>query len=175
VVATLGPVYFYEAIPPLLLLTAAGMMRCARRSRAVPSGAPSPRRRAAAAAIGGVLVSSLCFVPVPLRDAGRSASLRSSLLESIHRTVGKNAIVFAHFLVDPTLRATWAPHPPNNSPTLDDDVIWVRPKQGADGARENIAFLKRNFPSRSAWRFGFSKNGPFLKPVRSERDFLEDE
>ena len=172
VVSTLGPVYLTEAIPPLLLMISLGICDAPSRISAIVAHA---RRAVAAVVIASFVAGASCFLPIPVRDVGASAALRIRILDRIRGVAGENSLVFARYLVDPRLNSTWAPHPRNNSPTLDDSVLFVRPKPGTKGAEENIAFWRRRFPKRRAFYFGFSKSGVFIKPIRDHRDFAESE
>ncbi len=162
-VATLGPVYVTEAVPLLALATASGAVQVRRYVKRLQATF-NP------AAIGGLMVASTivalcCFVPVQLRGISRGAQARSDVLQLVEKTVGEDALVFADFILPPQARLSWAIHPPNPSPSLDDPIVYVRPQHGPDGALKNIEFWERRFPKRSAWMLYTHEQGVRVLPV----------
>jgi hypothetical protein len=169
VVATLGPVYVTEVVPILILAVASGVVRLS--SLAEEIGVDWGRRLIHTAVVSSFIVAWLCFIPVPIRDVGASAALRVSIIDNIRQQVKGDALVFAAHLIDPRLGVTWAAAPPNNSPSLDDSILWVLPKSGTEGAKENISFWKRHYPKRTAWLLWFKKGSPYLKRITAASDF----
>jgi hypothetical protein len=70
----------------------------------------------------------------------------------------ERALVFADALIYPQSGRSWAYYPDNPSPTLDDDILFVRiPQQ--DPAREVHEFWQRRFRDRRAFLFMWSPKG----------------
>ena len=80
-------------------------------------------------------------------------------------------MVFTNKMVYPPNGHSWAVFPPNPSPDLDDEVIFVRQMGGADGARRNVEFWKRRFPDRRAWMFYAGRKEGIFREIKDEEDF----
>jgi hypothetical protein len=152
VVSTTGPIYMAEAIPFLTLAAADGLARLgASAGRRWRSG---PLTLMAA----GLAISLAMFVPVAIEPAQRGGELRSLVYRALAASHAERALVFADALIYPQSGRSWAYYPDNPSPTLDDDILFVRiPQQ--DPAREVHEFWQRRFKDRRAFLFMWSPKG----------------
>jgi hypothetical protein len=105
------------------------------------------------------------FLPFKLADVSRSAYWQQEVFRQIRRKGVHHALVFHRTIVPAWL--SWAYFPPPNSPRLDDDVLFVFMRYGADHVPEMLDLWQRHYPDREAWVFGWDKDkGPFLMPLR---------
>jgi hypothetical protein len=153
-----GPIYFFEVVPLLSVLTADGAVRArgrlapARLSAAVP-----------ATLLAGALVAVSLFVPDRLRDLSRMGQAQRAAPDLIERHGISEALVFHEGVVPPWTQANWAYFPRCNSPALDDDVLYVRFQREGGDLEANLDFWRRRHPDRSALYFGWPPGGePFL-------------
>jgi hypothetical protein len=70
-------------------------------------------------------------------------------------------------MVDVGSAASWAYHPPNPSPELDDPRIFVRIPTGEGAADQALDFWRRRFPDRSAWVFRWVEGKAVLRRLES--------
>jgi hypothetical protein len=167
VVATTGPIYVAEAVPLLALLSASGMAGAARRLTAL--GVARARERVAAVALASVAAAALFFLPVQVRELSRAGATWQTANRLLDQAGAGRALVFANTMVDRSAWRTWAFFPPNPSPALDDERIFVRLPKGEDGSERAREFWRRRFPDRSAWLFRFEHGAPVLRDLESGR------
>ncbi len=165
-VGSTGPIYLFEVVPLLCLLSADGLMqliaRVSRRdSRSVWAS------RLVAAVMASILIGLTMFLPLKLSDLSRMADAQLVLPRMIRQAGLSNALVFYAFAVPPPLGLSWAYYPRFNSPRLDDDVLLVRLKPEASGLAKNLEFWRRRFPQRSAWYFGHFDGMSALVPLEA--------
>jgi hypothetical protein len=155
-----GPIYFFEVVPLLCVLTASGALRIVRSA---------PRRGAsvgslAAFFLAATVVSVTLFLPSRLADLRRTGAAQA-IVDDVIRDMGVgHALVFHESVVPWWTRLSWAYSPRINAPNLDDDVLFVL-LQRDQGLQENIEFWKRRYPDRSAWYFGYFEGRPMLVPL----------
>lgn len=155
-----GPLYLFEALPVLCVLSALGLARIARG--ALPLPGPAGRSHVVPALVALTLTALALFVPPKLADLGRMAYAQRQVDRLLQRRVPGPALVFHEGVVPLPLGLTWAYFPRCNGPRLDDRVLFVR-LQRADGLGSNVEFWRRRFPDRSAWYFGWHPaDGPTL-------------
>jgi hypothetical protein len=155
-----GPVYLYEAVPVLCVLSADGALRLARGLR----GWRLSPRTTAAVVLAGTIVSVSAFLPSRLMDLRRMGAAQN-LVHALLRERGiHNALVFHQGVAPWWTRLSWAYYPPCNSPGLDDDVLFLMLPPDLPPAAA-LDFQRRRYPSRSAWFFGYADAGPFLRPL----------
>jgi hypothetical protein len=169
VVATTGPVYVTEIVPLLALATASGLHRL--REWLARLGARQPAHGLIATGMALTTVAAVMFLPVELRGIRRSAVawLVPRWQVEAARDGGK-ALVFAATMVDMERENTWAYLPPNPSPDLQDEVVFVRSPRTPAEAEVGMDFWRRRFPDRRAWVLRFSNGQPFLREVRDADD-----
>lgn len=159
-----GPLYLFEALPLLCLLVAAGAVQLARSRRPMGARVAAPDA-AAALLLAGVVVNLCMFLPVKAADLRRMAEAQLWPGRLIRDRGLTQALIFHDGVVPPWTGLSWAYFPPCNSPSLDDDVLWVR-RDGNDPGR-NLAFWRERFPGRSAWYYGFEGGKPMLEELPS--------
>jgi hypothetical protein len=159
-----GPIYFFEVVPLLCVLSAAGATRLARRAGGV-LGSPDSM---AAFLVAGAMVGISFFLPSRLMDLGRMGGAQRAVDVLIHDQGVSHALVFHEGTVPWWTRRSWAYYPRCNSPSLDDDVLFIL-FQRQFGLEENVEFWKRRYPSRTAWYYGYKDGRPALVPLT---DFL---
>ena len=167
VVATTGPVYVAEIVPLLALATASGAVRIKRWLQTV--GVEKANTLVTSSLISATLIAALMFVPVQvrwIRDSSQAWLTPYRLLSEKRGTSERKALVFADVMVPPDWGLTWAYHPPNPSPGLDDEVIFVRRSGSRDRFRAMVKFWRRRFPDRTAWIFGFPEGKPTLTQIK---------
>ena len=74
-----------------------------------------------------------------------------------------HALIFHEGVVPPWTYRSWAYFPRCNSPSMDDDLLYVRFQRPPEGLGANLEFWRRRYPDRTAWYFGWPPDGePFL-------------
>ncbi len=170
VIATLGPVYVTEIVPLLALASASGMVHARQTlSRFATTLGP---RLVPAVVVSSFIVAAIAFLPIQMREINRSAIAWQSADRLIKQGTKGKILVFANHMVFPPHGNSWAGFPPNPSPDMDDDVIFVRQLYGQDGAKRNFEFSKRRFPDRSVWLFQVGNEGAMFKEIKKAEDFL---
>jgi hypothetical protein len=153
-----GPVYLFETVPLLCVLSADG---AARAHRFLAGSTAERRGLVPAAMIAGALVSVTMFLPARLADLASMGSAQRAAPDLVAQRGLTHALVFHEGVVPPWTYRSWAYFPRCNSPQLDDDVLYVRFQRTPMTA--NLDFWRRRYPDRTAWYFGWPPNGaPFL-------------
>lgn len=159
-VMTTGPVYMYEAVGWVALLTADGL-RSAAETLERTNGAAA-RRWLGAIVMGGFVVAALGFWPVQVQCLRLGANSHRVVYDLVERNQVHHAVVF----YDVRLNRTWAHWLRNPRPDLSDDVIYLHKMSSTFGTLQ--AFAERRFPDRTHWVFQFGpRNQPRLVPLRS--------
>jgi len=163
-----GPLYLFEVVPILLLLSGAGLAWVARGGLRVSGPALGPNSLAAVV-LAGVVTSAAMFVPSRLADLRRMAGAQLLLPRMLAERGVTNALVFHDGIVPPWTGLSWAYYPPCNPPALregegDDGILYLRLwNQPAAG----YELWHRRFPGRSAWWFGYRDGRPALVDFES--------
>ncbi|MBI5068462.1 MAG: glycosyltransferase family 39 protein [Deltaproteobacteria bacterium] len=165
VVSSTGPTYFLEMVPVLALLAADGLVRLWTMARRLGEGAA---RGVALGAVSAAAAAWIFFWPVQVRALARGASARAQVWQQLPRQPGQRVLVFSDALVPSRSGLTWAYYPPNPSPDLSDEVLFVRWPRTADAEARARDFARRRFPDRAAWRWVTSPE-PRLVPVFREQ------
>jgi hypothetical protein len=158
-----GPVYLFEVVPFLLLLSAAGLVWLARGGSLAPWRLLRPSGLAAVV-LAGVVTCGVLFLPSRLADLRRMAGAQLLLPRLLAQRGITNAVVFHDGIVPPWTGLSWAYYPPCNSPSLDDAVLHLRMWKQPAAAYE---LWRRRFPQRSAWWFGYRDGKPALVDFES--------
>ena len=153
-----GPVYLFEVVPLLLLLSAAGLVWVARGGIGAPWRLLRPAGLASVV-LAGVVTCGVMFLPSRLADLRRMAAAQLLLPRMLAERGITNALVFHDGIVPPWTGLSWAYYPPCNSPGLDDAVLHLRMWKQPAAAHE---LWQRRFPQRSAWWFGYRDGKPAL-------------
>jgi hypothetical protein len=158
-----GPIYLFEVVPLLLLLSAAGLVWLARGGLRAPWRLLRPAGLASVI-LAGVVTCGAMFLPSRLADLRRMAAAQHLLPRLLAERGITNALVFHDGIVPPWTGLSWAYYPPCNSPGLDDAVLhlrmWKQPMAAYD-------LWRRRFPQRSAWWFGYRDGKPELVDFES--------
>ncbi len=155
-VAAVGPVYFGEAIVPLVILTASGIERAVTFVRH-RLGDTLPTRALVAAPIAGILVSLFAFVPTEIASVRLMADVSRLPYDLVEARGLDRATVFVRNVATPFLApGSWAYYHRNNSPDLGDPVLFVR-----DLGPEKNKELMRYLPDRAPYWMGMV-NGKFM-------------
>lgn len=160
-VAGTGPVYFYEAIPMLAVLSADGAHELATRALVV--GTRRFAALATAAAMAGFSVTAIVlFVPARLRDLARMGAAQRVAPDLVRQeSAGRPALVFHEGTVPPWTRLSWAYFPPVNPPSLQGPVLYVRAVRSPTGdLAPSVDFWRRRYPERAAWFFVWPPGEP---------------
>jgi 4-amino-4-deoxy-L-arabinose transferase-like glycosyltransferase len=164
-VASMGPIYFFEVVPALCLLSADGLGQLVTRARRGRFG-ETATGWAGTLVLSATLVGATMFLPVVLGNASRMAAAQLVLPRMVREAGLRHALVFQQFAVPPWLGLSWAYFPRVNSPRLDDDILYVHPLLGSrERAERNLEFWRRRYPDRSAWFFGYEGTVPRLVPL----------
>ena len=155
-----GPIYFFEVVPLLCVLTASGALRIVR-----PGLRPGVSVGSLAAfLLAATVVSVTLFLPSRVADLRRMGAAQG-IVDDVIRDMGVgHALVFHESVVPWWTRLSWAYFPRINAPDLDDDVLFLL-LQRDHGLQENVEFWKRRYPDRSAWYFGYFEGRPMLVPL----------
>ena len=162
-VGGVGPIYLFEVVPLLLLLSAAGLVWLARGGLGAPWRWLRPAGLAAIV-LAGVVTCATLFLPSRLADLRRMAGAQLVLPRMLAERGIANAIVFHDGIVPPWTGLSWAYYPPCNSPSLDDTVLHLRMWKQPAAAYQ---LWRRRFPQRSAWWFGYRDGKPALEDFES--------
>lgn len=165
VVAGTGPVYLFESVPLVCLLTAGGAAELVRRRRVI-GGVLVSRAAVAAVVLAGTAVSLTLFVPPRIADLERMGRVQRLPFVLARRQGVSHALVFHRGVAPPLGGLSWAYFPRCNAPALDDDLLFVR--LVVDEYRSpdpSLAFWKRRYPGRSAWYFSYVDGVPRLVPL----------
>ncbi len=150
VVATTGPIYVTEIVPLLALATASGILELKNKLEA--HGFPRAKQALISITVASTLVSLFCFWPVHIKNIRAGATQWTAPLRALEDAGVDRALVFSDRMVLPKSGASWAYYPPPPSPSLDDDIIFVRvPKNTDHPGKEMARFWKRRFPNRPAF------------------------
>ncbi|NOZ79853.1 MAG: hypothetical protein GXP48_11885 [Acidobacteria bacterium] len=154
-----GPVNYYLLLLPLVVFSALGLDALGKRFQNAPQVARQRLPGAVAAAL--IVVAALTYWPVQLevlRTLGRSVSEPYRLLaaKGVH-----NALVFMPYYLNPRNPSSWVAGRRNNSPELDDDVLYVRDL----GPRRNVKLMAK-YPDRSAYRLVYRGGHPAVTCLR---------
>jgi hypothetical protein len=165
-----GPIYFYEVVPLLCLLSADGMVRLAAGTtsnglaRALSEIFRPPVL--ASLLLAGCLVDLTLFLPFRLADLARNGQAQQVVTDLIEHKRLRHALVFHRMVVPPELGLSWAYFPRPNSPSLDDDILFLQLQTGPGGVSRTVEFWRRRYPDREAWVFGWDLQArPFLVPL----------
>ena len=164
-VAATGPLYLFETVPLLCLLTADGLARLVAAGRLGSGPTLVSGRRALGLVLAGTLVSLAMFVPVKLANLQRMGEAQLALPRLAAQLGLHRVLVFAEVALPGTLGLSWAYFPRVNSPTLDDDILHVRFHPGRDNAARALEFWHRRYPDRTAWFFAYFGRTPRLVPL----------
>jgi len=158
-----GPIYVFEVVPLLLLLSAAGLVWLAGGGLGAPWRWLRPAGLAAIV-LAGVVTCGTMFLPSRLADLRRMGSAQLVLPRMLAERGIASALVFHDGIVPPWTGLSWAYYPPCNSPALDDAVLHLRMWKQPAAAYE---LWRRRFPQRSAWWFGYRDGKPALVDFES--------
>jgi len=159
-VAAVGPVYYTETIVPLVILTASGLERAVLFLRS-HFGDALPTRAAIAAPVAGILACLFAFVPFEVASLRLMAEITRAPYDLVEARGLNHAVVFVGRL--PALNVSpgsWAYYHRNNSPDLDDPVLFVRDL----GAERNKVLIKY-LADRSPYWLGMTDGRLVLEPI----------
>ena len=147
-----GPVHYFELLPPLALLSAAGL-----RAVAVWGRRHALRGLPFALTAGLFTVTVCCFLPLRWSMLARISQDVRRPLEFVEKNVPAGSIVFSGRNPGPACAARPG-HPfvyfrPNNRPDLSDDVLWVN---HVSLARDRQ--LMASFPTRKGFLYVVSRS-----------------
>jgi hypothetical protein len=157
VVSTTGPIYLTEIVPLLSLGAADGLVRWTSSARRIGPALLTTASLAAALTM---------FWPIELRTIRNGVEARLLVYRALEVERADRALVFADALAFPESAVTWAYYPDNPSPSLDDDILFVRLPQ-RDPARSVQHFWQTHFPERRAFLFMWTPKGePLFREVK---------
>jgi hypothetical protein len=159
-VATVGPVYYGEAIGPLVILSASGIERAVAFARDRLGDSPWTGALTAWPVVA-IVVSLLTFVPVQVSSIRLSAEIVRAPYDLVEQKRVDNAIVFVHSI--PSLfkePGSWVHFHRNNSPDLSDRILFVK-----DLGPEKNQELMRYLPTRAGFLMGLRGSELVLVPI----------
>ncbi|MGE0453374.1 MAG: hypothetical protein AB7O37_00645 [Vicinamibacteria bacterium] len=161
-----GSIYLHEALPLLCLLVADGTLRLARQPARLPLGLRFDTSLAACLLAAGALASATLFLPARVAALSRMAEAELLLPSLVARANAGRALVFHRGSVPSETQLSWAYYPRHNSPSLDDDVLYLRLQPFDGHVERNVELWRRRYPDRSAWVFTWTpEEGPRLEPL----------
>lgn len=164
VVSTTGPIYVTEIVPLLALASASGVAELTHFLKV--KGFATAKSAVAAFILASFTVALVCFWSVQIHNIRAGNVAWRMPITSLEAKGEHNVLIFANHLVDPQSGLNWAYFPPNPSPSLDDDYLFVRIPMSAGNPRAEMqAFHQRRFPSRSAFIYYFVDGRPTLEPL----------
>jgi hypothetical protein len=152
VVSSTGPVYVTEIVPLLALASASGMVEVKKRLASM--GVRRPEAALISLVASLTIVALMGFWPVHIASLSRGAHAWRFPYEALEAEHIPKALVFADTMVNVASGATWAYYPPNPSPSMDDNILFVRtakPTSDDDGVAAMKRFHQRHFPDRPAF------------------------
>jgi hypothetical protein len=159
-VAAVGPVYYTETIVPLVILTASGLERVILFLQRHVGNVPQTRA-AIAAPVAGALACLFAFAPFEVASLRLMADVTQAPYDLVEARGLNHAVVFVRSLpaqhVSP---GSWAYYHRNNSPDLDDPVLFVR-----DLGPERNKVLMRYLADRSPYWMGMIDGRLVLRPI----------
>lgn len=159
-VTAVGPVYYAETIPALIVLTASGIERAVILIRETLQR-DSLRNALVAAPIAGTLASLLAFVPFQAASLRLMADVTQAPYDLVASRGLNNALIFVRslpaFSVAP---GSWAYYHRNNHPDLTDPVLFVR-DLGPERDKDLIRFL----PDRTPFLMEMVNRDLVLRPL----------
>ena len=164
VVSTTGPIYVTEIVPLLALATASGMVELTEALK--KKGVHRAGEAVISTTVAGMIVAVFCFWPFQIAGIRSGALMwRTPYTVLTERNV-TTAIVFASKMVSPRSGATWAYFPPNPSPSLDDDILFLRiPKTEGSVRRRLVDFWKKQYPDREAFYLKLTDDSTEVVPL----------
>lgn len=159
-VTAVGPVYYAETVPFLLILTASGIERVVLFVQQ-QAQMDSLGRALIAVPIAGTIASLLAFVPFQVASLRLMADVTQAPYDLVESRGLDNALVFVRNL--PGLSVTpgsWAYYHRNNSPDLSDRVLFVR-----DLGPEKNKDLIRYLPDRTPYLMRMAERELILLPL----------
>jgi hypothetical protein len=145
-VVAVGPVYYAESIVPLVVLTASGLERSIVWAH-THLGNGRLTQTLITIPIAATLACLLAFVPFEAVSLRLMADITQAPYDLVESRRLQNALVFVRSLPATTLApGSWALYHRNNSPSLQDPVLFVR-----DLGTERNKDLMRYFPDRAAY------------------------
>jgi hypothetical protein len=160
-VTVVGPVYFGECIPPLVVLSAAGIERAVTWARAQTRADGALANAVLAWPLAMTVFCLIAFLPVQISSLRHMSTIVRAPYALVERQGLDRAIVFVHSL--PALHwapGAWVYYSRNNSPDLSDPVLFVK-----DLGPEQNKKLIRYFPDRTPYMMGMRGNDLVLLPV----------
>lgn len=158
---TLAPMHYFELAWPLLLLSACGLANLDIRSKQLDDVLPSSTLRWNALPMAGllslVLVAMISYVPYRFGAVARIIDDVAKPYAALEDAGIQRAVVFApdpfvNYCSHPPTRG-WVFVRPNNSPNLDDDVLWVNHL-----SLETNRLLMQHFPDREGFVMGWDRS-----------------
>jgi hypothetical protein len=163
VVSTTGPVYVTEIVPLLALASASGIAELKKKLEKY--GFERGGAAIVSVVAASMVAAALCFWPVHLTNIQSSQKTWRYPYRALAKQHIDKALVFADYMVNPALGISWAYFPPNPSPSMDDDILFVRIPKGANAAAEMDAFHQQRFADRPAFVFRYVGMKPQLVPL----------
>ena len=164
-VGATGPIYMFEAVSLLCVLSAEGAVRA---HRALSALRPAREAIVPAAMLAGSLVAITMFLPDRLSDLARMGAAQHAAPDLVARRGLSHALVFHEGVVPPWTYRSWAYYPRCNSPAMDDDILYIQFQRPPEGVTANLDFWRSRHPDRTAWYFGWPPGGePFLVDLES--------
>ena len=159
-VAAVGPVYYAEAIVPLLIMTASGIERVITFLR-TRIGNAVPTRAVIATPVVGTLACLFAFAPFEIASLRLMAEVTRAPYDLVAQQRLSHALVFVQSLPARHLSpGSWAYFHRNNSPDLDDPVLFVR-----DLGPERNMVLMHYLPDRTPYWMGMRDGRLALYPI----------
>lgn len=156
VVATTGPIYVTEIVPLLALATGSGMIEVKRAFDKM--GSALVKKAVISVVAASMIVAMLCFWPVQIKNISQNQQVWNNPSKILAYNGIKRALVFAPHFVPPESYASWAYYPPIPSPSLKDEIIFVKPMFDEKGSVEPmLIFWKKHYSDRPAYVLGFDK------------------
>ena len=155
-----GPVHYSELAVPLVILSASGLERLVTLGRDAIAWAGAART-VVTIPVAATLCALVTFYPVYGGSLRASADLTRAPYELLAERGIDRALVFVHSL--PTLYVSpysWAYYRRNNSPDLDDPILFVN-YLGPEKNKE----LMQHFPDRPAFTMGMREGKFVLLPA----------
>ncbi|MGH9887571.1 MAG: hypothetical protein ACREBE_18720, partial [bacterium] len=147
-----GPLYMYEAVPLLALLSAFGAVRLVARAHTWGCR-PAVRDGLLAVLLAATLVNLTLFLPPRLQDLRRMARAQDTVTDLVVQAGQSPSLVFHNGTVPPWTRLSWAYFPRVNSPALDDRVLFLRLPPDPGRVPAALDLWRGRYPERAAFYF----------------------
>jgi len=166
-VSDTGPVTYFGLFPIYMWLAARGILRLRDRLEK-PMGSGAATRFMVICVCMFVIAAVPAFHRVQIRETSALVDRINEPYEKVEEEAQKPALVFMDYYLNPIVKiaGSWVAGRRNNSPDLDDEILYVR-----HISDEEDRLLIESMPDRHAYRLWYDLEGELnFEPVETVND-----